>query len=78
MKTMETSRPLVKITDRELQVARRLCAPDEPTVQVVARELGVTRSTIDEHLTRLYRKLGVHTRLGMYRMLTETLDIHIP
>jgi DNA-binding CsgD family transcriptional regulator len=68
----------ISLTDRELQIARCLCARSEPTTKSAAAHLGVTPSTIDVTLTRLYKKLGVHTRLGMFRVLTELLDIKIP
>ncbi|WP_430790345.1 helix-turn-helix transcriptional regulator [Actinoplanes sp. G11-F43] len=48
------------LTVREDELLRRVCAGlgnDR-----IARELRISRSTVEFHLTRIFRKLGVHSR----------------
>lgn len=56
------------LTDRELEVAR-MAAAGLPSKQI-AQELGVSRRTVDNLLSRAYRKLGVTSR----RQLPEALS----
>jgi len=48
------------LTNREQQVLERLCS-GEGTSEI-ARKLGVSVTTVRNHLQRLMNKLGVHTR----------------
>ena len=38
---------------------------DEQKDQTIAHELGINYNTLHTHLSRLYRKLGVQTRVGV-------------
>lgn len=59
-------RQLVKqITAVERRVCRLLCAPDCPPVKQLPAVLGISARTINTHLEKLYRKLGVHNRAGL-------------
>jgi DNA-binding CsgD family transcriptional regulator len=54
---MSTGRALTTIEERVAAlVAEGRTNPE------VADELGITRKTVEWHLSRLYRKLGVHSR----------------
>lgn len=52
--------PGVCLTAREEEVLHRLCA-GEGTVEI-ASTLGISNTTVRNHLQRLMHKLGVHTR----------------
>jgi DNA-binding CsgD family transcriptional regulator len=49
-----------RLTVRELEVVR-LLAQGRPNKQI-ARALGITVKTVDNHLQRIYAKAGVSTR----------------
>ncbi|MCB9177937.1 MAG: helix-turn-helix transcriptional regulator [Flavobacteriales bacterium] len=63
-KAPRPSRVLV-ITARELQVCRLLCGADEPALKALPDVLGLKEKTVQTHLYKLYRKLGVRTRSGL-------------
>ena len=48
------------ITVRELEILRRLAGSQSQ--EEIARELTLSRHTIDTHVRKLYRKLKVHSR----------------
>lgn len=50
----------VSLTDSEMAVAR--LATLEYTNREISRKLSITVSTVEQHLTRVYRKLGVSGR----------------
>lgn len=58
-------RPAPGITARELQVCRLLCRDDEPALKALPDLLGITEKTVQTHLYKLYRKLGVQSRMGL-------------
>ena len=49
------------LTPRELQVLRLLA--DGWTIRQTASRTGISPRTVESHVTKLYRKLGVHTRM---------------
>jgi DNA-binding NarL/FixJ family response regulator len=49
------------LTPRELQVLRLLA--DGWTIRQTATRTGISPRTVESHVTKLYRKLGVHTRM---------------
>lgn len=51
---------LSALTDSELKVAH--LAREGKQNKMIARELSITISTVEQHLTRAYRKLGIRTR----------------
>lgn len=53
------------ITARELQIGRLLCGSDEPALKALPTAVGLSEKTVQTHLYKLYRKLGVHTRTGL-------------
>lgn len=58
-------RPAPVITARELQICRLLCGPDEPAVKALPGVLDLKLKTVQTHQYKLYRKLGVRTRVGL-------------
>jgi DNA-binding CsgD family transcriptional regulator len=63
------SRPngLAELSPQELRVAR-IAARGESNVEVAAA-LFVSRKTVEAHLTRVYRKLGIRSRTQLARIL---------
>jgi DNA-binding CsgD family transcriptional regulator/tetratricopeptide (TPR) repeat protein len=67
---LRVARPLLELlTPQELQVARAIVRGlNNPEV---AASLFVSRKTVEAHLTRVYRKLGVRSRTDLTRLLVE-------
>ena len=63
--TARRTRPAPVITARELQICRLLCGSDEPTLKALPSVLDISLKTVQTHLGKLYRKLGVRTRTGL-------------
>jgi DNA-binding CsgD family transcriptional regulator len=61
--------PGVELTDAELRVASLAAAGD--TNRQIARKLFITVSTVEQHLTKIYRKLNVRSRSGLSKGLRE-------
>lgn len=55
--------PLASLTIRERQIAR--LAATGLTSRDIAAELSVSPRTVDTHLSRIYRKLGITTRAAL-------------
>ncbi len=54
-----------KLSDAEYRVA--VLAASNHTNQQIARKLFITVSTVEQHLTRVYRKLNVTKRTDLMR-----------
>jgi DNA-binding CsgD family transcriptional regulator len=68
-----------QLTPQELQIARLVA--EGKTNRDVAATLFVTPKTVEFHLTRVYRKLGIHSRSELVRRMAhhETgVDLHGP
>ena len=65
--------PLATLTPQEFQIARGV-AEGQSNVEVAAG-LFVSRKTVEFHLTRIYRKLGVRSRTELATELTRQ-DLH--
>ena len=52
---------LLHLSGKELAIVKHVF--DDKSDCEIARELGISRHTVNTHLGRLYRKLGVHSRL---------------
>jgi DNA-binding CsgD family transcriptional regulator len=55
------------LSAQELQIAR--CVAEGRNNAEVAAALFVSRKTVEAHLTRVYRKLGVRSRTELVRLL---------
>jgi PAS domain S-box-containing protein len=56
------------LTPRQVDIAR-LCASGSPSKEI-GYELGIAESTVKNHLAEVYRKLGVHSRMGLARSIS--------
>lgn len=57
------------LSERQMEVLRRLLAGE--SVRATARELFLSESTVRNHLSAIYRRLGVHSREDMLAQLKE-------
>jgi len=53
----------LRISDRELQIIQEIF--DDRKESAIAADLTISVHTVHTHLGRLYRKLGVSTRVGL-------------
>jgi DNA-binding CsgD family transcriptional regulator len=58
---------LDELTPQELQIARAVAGGKNNGE--VSAALFVSRKTVEAHLTRIYRKLGIHSRVELTRVL---------
>jgi DNA-binding NarL/FixJ family response regulator len=63
------------LTDRQREILALLAQGHDN--QSLARETGLSVKTIENHLTRIYRQLGVQSRLEALRYVTEHPEILI-
>ena len=61
--------PPFRLTEREKQVLKLLV--DELTYKQIARELNISRSTVNLHLTHIYHKLEVNNRVQALRRVLD-------
>lgn len=61
--------PLDELSPREQQIARALAAGR--TFKTVARSLGIAISTVANHASRIYRKLGIYRREELVGLLRK-------
>lgn len=62
--------PLESLTKREIEIWRMIA--DSKSNKEIARELYVELSTVKWHITQLYRKLDVRTRVQAIKLARET------
>jgi DNA-binding NarL/FixJ family response regulator len=60
------SGPLARLTPRELEVLRLLAEGN--TVRECAEKLGIASSTVDNHKSRLMKKVGLHRTIELTRL----------
>jgi DNA-binding CsgD family transcriptional regulator len=58
-----TASELLQLSPREMEIAN--CIFDEKSTKEIAKSLGISVHTVQSHLERLYRKLGVCSRVGL-------------
>jgi len=61
------SASLEKLSPQELQIAR-IAGRGQNNLEVAAA-LFLSRKTVEAHLTRVYRKLGIRSRIELARIL---------
>ncbi len=67
----------LQLSERELEIVQ--CIFDDHTAAAMARQLGISVHTINMHMQRLYRKLGVNTRsAAVVCVFAEHLNQHSP
>ncbi len=59
--------PLDGLSPREQEIARALAAGK--TLKSVARQYGIATSTVANHASRVYRKLGIYRREELFELL---------
>lgn len=74
MATIQTLVPLndprTLLSERERQVLRLLA--DGLSAKQIAYELGITQSTVSQHVSRIYDKLDVHNAVAAVRVAIRT------
>jgi DNA-binding CsgD family transcriptional regulator len=76
LRRVVTRRAPADLSATELRVARLAAAG--LTNKVIATEAFMTSKTVEANLTRVYRKLGIHSRAQLGRALDAAAQPHIP
>ena len=64
----------LKLSPREIEIAR--CILDDCKETAIASELGISPHTVRTHVERLYRKMGVRSRVEfVVRLVDEYLRL---
>jgi len=66
----------LKLSPRELQIVRGVFRDKKE--RAIAAEYGISAHTVHTHLERLYRKLGVSSRVSLIVRICGELVISIP
>jgi DNA-binding NarL/FixJ family response regulator len=61
----ESTQPTALLTEREIEVLQLLA--EGMTLHQVARRLRISPRTVETHVRKTYRKLGVHNRVQALR-----------
>lgn len=64
------AQPLDGLSPREQEIARALSTGK--TFKSVARQCGIATSTVANHASRIYRKLGIYRREELFEMIRAT------
>jgi DNA-binding CsgD family transcriptional regulator len=67
--TVATDRRLSRLTERELDICNRLLAGKR--VPAIGEALFLSQSTVRNHLSSIYRKLGVHSQQELIDLLSS-------
>ncbi len=59
-----------RLTPREQEVFARLISTEE-SIQQIAEGLYISRRTCQRHITAIYEKIGVRSRMGLYQLFVE-------
>jgi DNA-binding NarL/FixJ family response regulator len=62
--------PRTLLSERERQVLRLLA--EGLSAKQIAYELGITQSTVSQHVSRIYEKLDVHNAVAAVRVAIRT------
>ncbi|MGB9112324.1 MAG: LuxR C-terminal-related transcriptional regulator [Acidimicrobiales bacterium] len=73
--THEERRDSIALTPRQWEVLRLLL--QGVRVPAIAAKLGVTRSTIRNHLATIFRRCGVHTQSELIEFFHERAPIRV-
>jgi DNA-binding NarL/FixJ family response regulator len=78
LRTNGKARSDLRLTARETQIASRIAAGRSN--KEVGQEFDICERTVKHHLTNIFRKAGVSTRLELALLLRETIDSrsHVP
>ncbi|MDI9897391.1 LuxR C-terminal-related transcriptional regulator [Rhodococcus sp. IEGM 1381] len=64
------------LSDREREVLDRIVAGGRS--RSVAAELGISENTVKFHLSRIYRKMGIHSRSELAALMRGRADVSCP
>ncbi len=70
---MNEVRQKFRLTRRETDIVRRVI--DGLRNIEIAEELGITEQTVKDHLSKIYKKIGVENRMALMRILMNTSNI---
>lgn len=56
---------LEQVTEREKEFLLQVCAPDEPTYEQIADNMGVSRRTVDGYRESLFDKFDIRSKTGL-------------
>lgn len=73
---MDRSATESTLTRREREVAQAYASGE--TYHQIARRLSIAPSTVRTHLTTIYRKLGVSSKLELHGVLSGAAHVHLP
>jgi DNA-binding CsgD family transcriptional regulator len=73
--TQESRREAIALTPRQWEVLRLLLLGVR--VPAIAAKLGVTRSTVRNHLATIFRRCGVHTQSELIEFFHERAPIRV-
>lgn len=71
----ETTRNVIALTPRQWEVLRLLL--QGVRVPVISAKLGVSRSTVRNHLATIFRKCGVHSQSELIEFLRDRAPINV-
>jgi DNA-binding CsgD family transcriptional regulator len=69
--TLDDDPPTLGLTVREAQIANLICAGRQN--KEIAYLIGLSQFTIENHLRRIYRKLGIHNRAALVARMSRQL-----
>ena len=59
------------ITPRELEILRLMAGPNDDKNYIMYTQLGISKRTFDQHVSSLYKKLGVRKNTGAVRVAVK-------
>lgn len=62
-----------KLTARQVQIAMLVAAGKQS--KQVAKELGLSRYTVESHLKNIYGKLQIHSRTELTNVVRDVADV---
>ena len=61
----QRAKVLAAITDRELEIIKLTCAPEEFTYEQIADRLGIKPSTVESHRKHIFDRFGIKSKSGL-------------
>ena len=75
-KENDVLRRINKLTDRERDIFDLLVRSDEPpSSKVIARKLNISHRTVENHKSRIFDKLEVHTMVELRLTVGKVLSL---
>lgn len=56
---------LEAVTDRELEIIRLACSPEELTYEEIAHRMGLKPSTVEAHRKHIFDRFGIKSKAGL-------------